>query len=92
MNTFVSRYTGEVIYGSSTVPKRSSKWSVSSLDDTVDSVLTDPAKQKDSKEYKKLAGALKGKEMTAVMVERFGGKEAWNSFVAKLNLRILLQT
>ena len=74
------------------MPKRSSKWSVSSLDDTVDSVITDSAKQKDSKEYKKLAGALKGKEMTEVMVERFGGKEAWNSFEAKLNLRILLQT
>ena len=80
MNTFVSRYTGEVIYGSSTVPRYAG------------GVFTDSSKQKDSKEYKKLAGALKGKEMTAVMVQRFGGKEAWNSFVAKLNLRILLQT
>ena len=77
MNTFVSRYTGEVIYGSSTVPKHGG------------GVFTDSAKQKDSKEYKKLAGALKGKEMTAVMVQRFGGKEAWNSFEGKLNLRIL---
>ena len=80
MNTFVSRYTGEVIYGSSTVPRYAG------------GVFTDSSKQKDSKEYKKLAGALKGKEMTAVMVQRFGGKEAWNSFEAKLNLRILLQT
>ena len=80
MNTFVSRYTGEVIYGSSTVPRYAG------------GVFTDSSKQKDSKEYKKLAGALKGKEMTEVMVKRFGGKEAWNSFVGKLNLRILLQT
>ena len=80
MNTFGSRYTGEVIYGSSTAVAVAA------------AVLTDSAKLKDSKEYKKLAGALKGKEMTAVMVQRFGGKEAWNSFVAKLNLRILLQT
>ena len=46
--------------------------------------------KKDSKEYKQLAGALKGKERTEVMVQRYGGK-AWDNFEAKLALRMLGQ-
>ena len=49
---------------------------------------SDPKKA--SKEYKQLAGALKGKERTEVMVQRYGG-EAWDNFEAKLALRMLGQ-
>ena len=82
VNTIVSRYTGEVIYGSTTVPKG---------DNLVPFSFTVPVPKKGSKEYEQLAGALKGKQRTAVMVQRFGGREAWDSFEAKLTLRILEQ-
>ena len=51
--------------------------------------FTDSVPKKGSKECNQLAGALKGKERTAVMVQRFGGREAWDSFEAKLALRML---
>ena len=76
VKTIVFRYTGEVIYGSSTVPSLSG------------SSFTPSVPKKISKEYEKLAGRLKGKERTAVMVERFGGGEAWDSFETKLALKI----
>ena len=58
------RSQGEVIYGSSLVPR--------------------PDLFRDSAEYKELAKALKGKKRTAVMVERFGGKKAWDTFEVEL--------
>ena len=81
VNTIVSRYTGEVIYGSTTVPKYGGG-------STSGFSFTGSVPKKGSKEYNQLAGALKGKERTAVMVQRFGGKEAWDSFEEKLALRI----
>ena len=80
----LSFITGEVVYGSSTVPKESRRsGTVFSFNDSIP--------KKDSKEYKQLAGALKGgKERTEIMVQRCGGK-AWDNFEAKLALRMLGQ-
>ena len=72
-----------MIYGSTTVPKYGGGFSAFSF--------TASVPKKVSKEYEQLAGALKGKQRTAVMVQRFGGRDAWDSFEAKLTLRILEQ-
>ena len=72
-----------MIYGSTTVPKYGGGFSAF--------FFTASVPKKVSKEYEQLAGALKGKQRTAVMVQRFGGREAWDSFEAKLTLRILEQ-
>ena len=80
VNTNKFRYTGEVIYGSTTVPRYGGG-----------SCFTASVPKKGSKEYNQLAGALKGKARTVVMVQRFGGREAWDSFDKKLALRMLGQ-
>ena len=82
VHTIVPRYTGEVIFGSSTVPKYQGWGSPSSFEGSF------IVPQKDSREYGQLARALKGKQRTVVMVQRFGGREAWDSFEANLALRI----
>ena len=81
VNTTATRYTGEVIYGSTAVPKYGGG-------STSGFSFTGSVPKKGSKEYNQLVGALKVKERTAVMVQRFGGKEAWDSFEEKLGLRI----
>ena len=83
VNTTATRYTGEVIYGSTAVPKYGGG-------STSGFSFTGSVPKKNSKEFNQLAGALKVKERTAVMVWglRFGGKEAWDSFEEKLALRI----
>ena len=43
-----------------------------------------PRPDQESAEYKELANALKGKKRTAVMVETFGGKKAWDTFEVEL--------
>ena len=82
---------GELIYGSSTGPKYHRRTHVQTdTHQDVDSTFNGCDPKKASKEYKQLAGALKGKERTEVMVQRYGGK-AWDNFEAKLALRMLGQ-
>ena len=74
------RYTAEVIYGFGIIPK-SSAYQYRILKGVCSVV---PALYSTIDPNKKLSRALKGKERTSVMVQNFGGKDAWDSFETTL--------
>ena len=49
-----------------------------------------PRPDQESAEYRELANTLKGKKRTAVMVKRFGGKKAWDTFEVELASKLPL--